>query len=109
MRGEGVSKSARCPEPVQTGRGEVWFGYQRLSLMLRVETVEKKTLERRIPHPEEVGRASASASASLLFCVAQPAFSLVSWQPHNNKTPKIILLERQMSDMDSLSVVSLEI
>lgn len=80
--------------------------------MLRVETVKKKkkrsTVERRIPHPEEVG--SERVCKRILFCVTSPTSAFfLSWQPHNNKTLKILFLERQMSDMDSLSVVSLEI
>lgn len=77
----GESPRARAtPEPVQTGRGEVWFGLvwipTPVSLMLRVETVrkKKKRLSEESPHPEEEGM-RASAGASSLFCVAQPASS----------------------------------
>lgn len=55
---EGVRKSAHCP---RTGSdrargGLVWFSLDTnasVSLMLRVETVRKKAVERRIPTPEE--------------------------------------------------------
>lgn len=62
-KGEGrESPRARTtPEPVQTGRGEVWFGLvwipTPVSLMLRVETFFffKRTVERRNPPPRGGG------------------------------------------------------
>lgn len=93
-RGEGVSKSAHYP---RTGSdrawgGLVWFGYQRLSrscYVLKRSEKRKKTVERRIPHPEEVGNESVCRRILTLLCSSTSVF-LMSWQPYNNKTLKIL-------------------
>lgn len=76
---EGVRKSAHCP---RTGSdrargGLVWFSLDinaSVSLMLRVETVKEKAVERRIPTPVEAENERVRGASSL-FCVARLALS----------------------------------
>ncbi len=80
--------------------------------MLRVKKVKKKNGWEKNPPPGGGGESERVCKRILaLLCkLAQPAaLSLVPWQPRNNRTLNIIFIQRQMSDMDSLSVVSLEI
>lgn len=106
QKGRASAGARTAPEPVHTGRGEVWFG---LVWIPTPRSRKKKSASAKNPPPppthtrmrEYAQRGGGDDSVRRrILCADQLTVSVVSWQHHNNKTRPIVFPERQMSNIE---------